>query len=723
VDIQLVGIDSPDVILMDWLQTPITGQVAEGPALQASAFVALLSDAIADPAEQLPDLNSDDRRGWWGDLDAQAIWGGWPLGSRLWLLTRAKIVGPGAAAGATITRVQQYIATALQPFVDNKICSRFTVTAEQTDSQTIIAHVTMYRGPKNSIALQFQTVWTEQANAPNTPISSAPLRGVSVQPLLPLPPPPPPPPVTWGRTGVGAFAATFSNYAYGSLWQCPITGTVSQMTAYLQQYNPGDTTSTLNVAIYANNSGLAGALLGSGTAVVTLTSAVTAYNVSISPVNVVQGQFYILAFNASGTTSAFINVGASTGNVYDQYTLWPATSLVGSPSGQTIVAGNIYDVSASITISSKYSFVATRGTSPVFATSGQNYSNSRVFAYSRDTLTKVQLLLPNFYSTSVCGGSIIYSASIEYPAGTFQQFKFGGSVHGSTADGNVLYSDVLTLSSSIPPGTQFWIRIFQNASATSAGVITGIWSYAAGGDCYQSSASVISDLTMGGSITAASGTGIGMHLGVIGITSNPSVLCIGDSRVAGAGDPGSDLTGDIGELARSVGTTRGYANLGIGGSTGYQFVQGIYPKSAVLNLAAFATHVFGNHGVNDILFSQTALQMEASMQQVWKMFPDQVRAQCTVINETTSSDVWTTLVNQSAFGNYVISGTGAREAYNTWLRGHPSGVNSVFDIAAAGIVQAPSNSYLWTPGYTGDGIHEVRVATLAIQSSGVVVVP
>lgn len=162
-DIQLVALPSPDVIFMDWLQTPISGQLTEGPGLQAAVTIALLSDAIADPADQLPDPNSDDLRGWWGDVDAQEIWGGWTLGSKLWLLTRTSIVDQNAKAGATITRVQQYIAAALQPFVDNQICSKFTVTAQQTDIQTITANVVMYRGPKGAIALQFQAVWNELA--------------------------------------------------------------------------------------------------------------------------------------------------------------------------------------------------------------------------------------------------------------------------------------------------------------------------------------------------------------------------------------------------------------------------------------------------------------------------------------------------------------------------------------------------------------------------------
>ena len=43
-----------------------------------------------------------DLRGWWGDTDAGTIWGGWPIGTRLWLLSRAKITDSAARQGATI---------------------------------------------------------------------------------------------------------------------------------------------------------------------------------------------------------------------------------------------------------------------------------------------------------------------------------------------------------------------------------------------------------------------------------------------------------------------------------------------------------------------------------------------------------------------------------------------------------------------------------------------
>lgn len=159
-DIRLVPIASPDIVQLDWLQTPV-GLLDETAELATAVIIALCSDSLADESDVLPDQTSTDRRGWWGDLDAAAIWNGWTLGSKLWLLTRAKILDAGAREGATIQRVQRYISLAMQPFVTARICSAFTVSARQTGTQRIDATVTIYRGPKTAIQLQFQAVWGE----------------------------------------------------------------------------------------------------------------------------------------------------------------------------------------------------------------------------------------------------------------------------------------------------------------------------------------------------------------------------------------------------------------------------------------------------------------------------------------------------------------------------------------------------------------------------------
>ena len=159
-DVRLIPIATPDIVTFDWLQTP-TGLIDETEQLASAFMVALNTDAEADIAEELPDPRETYRRGWWGDLDAEAIWDGWPIGSKLWLLTRAKIVESGAREGATITRAQRYIKEALQPFITKGICSQITVVVTQVNEQRIKAVIVAYRGPKVTIQLEYAPLWSE----------------------------------------------------------------------------------------------------------------------------------------------------------------------------------------------------------------------------------------------------------------------------------------------------------------------------------------------------------------------------------------------------------------------------------------------------------------------------------------------------------------------------------------------------------------------------------
>jgi|ERR1035437_9480877 phage gp46-like protein len=169
-DIRLISVIAPDVMTFDWLQTP-TGLLDETQQLASAITVALNTDATADVSDVLPDPRSSDRRGWWGDLDAQAIWNGWPIGSKLWLLARAKIVDSGAREGATTVRVKNYIMAALQPFIDNKICSQISVAVTLNNIRQITAQIIIYRGPKTAIQLNYEPLWDELSNS-SAPVAS-----------------------------------------------------------------------------------------------------------------------------------------------------------------------------------------------------------------------------------------------------------------------------------------------------------------------------------------------------------------------------------------------------------------------------------------------------------------------------------------------------------------------------------------------------------------------
>jgi phage gp46-like protein len=137
------------------------GTLDDTQALASAVIVALGTDRLAQPLDILPDPDSTDRAGWWGDMDAEELFDGWPIGSRLWLLTRTKIVGPESPEGSTVGRIEFYIAEALQPFVDLRIVSGFDVRAVRVGTERIDAYVVLYRGPKTPVELRFQVLWDE----------------------------------------------------------------------------------------------------------------------------------------------------------------------------------------------------------------------------------------------------------------------------------------------------------------------------------------------------------------------------------------------------------------------------------------------------------------------------------------------------------------------------------------------------------------------------------
>jgi phage gp46-like protein len=121
--------------------------------------VALGTNALASDSDILPDPDSSDHMGWWGDLDAQLIWDGWPIGSKLWLLRRSKITPPGASQGYTLAVIENYIRVAIQPFVDRKICSSYEVWCTRVNPQRIDALIRIYRGPAREIELRYEILW------------------------------------------------------------------------------------------------------------------------------------------------------------------------------------------------------------------------------------------------------------------------------------------------------------------------------------------------------------------------------------------------------------------------------------------------------------------------------------------------------------------------------------------------------------------------------------
>ena len=89
------------------------------------------------------------------------MWGGWPIGSRLWLLSRVAITDSNARVGATIERARSYTREALAPTVKAKICTKYETDLQQIGRERISGTITIFRGPKTAIALQFADLWRD----------------------------------------------------------------------------------------------------------------------------------------------------------------------------------------------------------------------------------------------------------------------------------------------------------------------------------------------------------------------------------------------------------------------------------------------------------------------------------------------------------------------------------------------------------------------------------
>jgi phage gp46-like protein len=145
-------------VVMDW-QLLANGELDDTQALATAVAVALGTNSLASVDDRLPDPDSTDREGWWGDYDGDVIWNAWPIGTKVWLERRSAIEVADSRFGSTQTRLMNYVRDAIQPFVDRKICSRFEIVSVRVTTQRIDMLIRIYRGPNYAIDLMYQLLW------------------------------------------------------------------------------------------------------------------------------------------------------------------------------------------------------------------------------------------------------------------------------------------------------------------------------------------------------------------------------------------------------------------------------------------------------------------------------------------------------------------------------------------------------------------------------------
>lgn len=115
-----------------------------GSDLQTAILISIFSDRMAQPDDVIPD-GTNDPRGWWADDEV-------PIGSRMWLLKRAK------QTTQTLQRAYDYLAEALQWLIDDGVVGRFDINVQWVRAGMLGASITAYK-PNGTQLTTGQYTW------------------------------------------------------------------------------------------------------------------------------------------------------------------------------------------------------------------------------------------------------------------------------------------------------------------------------------------------------------------------------------------------------------------------------------------------------------------------------------------------------------------------------------------------------------------------------------
>jgi len=124
--------------------------IARDEGLQTAVMLSLFLDRQAEEGDQLP-AGEADRRGWWAD--GVPVLEGDKIGSRLWLLARAK------DSATTAARAREYALEALQWLVDDKVAERIAATVERASPGRQDLVIDIFRPKAAPTRYRFADIW------------------------------------------------------------------------------------------------------------------------------------------------------------------------------------------------------------------------------------------------------------------------------------------------------------------------------------------------------------------------------------------------------------------------------------------------------------------------------------------------------------------------------------------------------------------------------------
>lgn len=349
-------------------------------------------------------------------------------------------------------------------------------------------------------------------------------------------------------------------------------------------------------------------------------------------------------------------------------------------------------------------------------TTGSFSSNNRTMFYTRDTIHSISVVWTGKYIDATGieqngpGNYTINNAYIEYPLGTCTPLLFSGSASGTVPSNGDLQGD---LNIYIPKGVLGAVRIW------AAALTTFTYNDSANGPVINASLGDGADFNASNegatcSAVSAGATSTIFPVAIIGKTRLPSIMFVGDSRASGLKDSFNGTSGDIGNLARTIGPQFAYANFGRSAAQANNFAAGVQTT-----LQKYFTHIIQERGGADIdAGGQSAAQTVTAIASIYQLFPGKPIFQSTFEPTTTSTDGWITTTNQ-AFN----TGNSAFLTINGNFRGMTNSPRGIIDVTNV-LANTRANG-LWAFGsgptaWTGDGLHCIQVGCIAIVSGKVI---
>lgn len=328
--------------------------------------------------------------------------------------------------------------------------------------------------------------------------------------------------------------------------------------------------------------------------------------------------------------------------------------------------------------------------------SSGTYSNmtSRLTHYATAPTWDLKVTFGNFAGESNGTANILIRASLESSNGTIHPLTFNGQQFTVIEPGGMVESDSCAVV--LSKGDKFYSRTYVSTYPGDRWFLSELASFAE-----DEGLTPGSDLTRGGSV-AASSAYIYAPMMITGRSrySQPTIALIGDS-IMRASDGDAALAFVEVALGPNRGMNFGHMNIGQVSEDISEFVT---ESRRVLRMRLIKSCKYAvvNHGINDMFNSRTFTQMTNDAVTSWRVLTNAGLAvyQCTLTPLSTSTDGWTTLVNQTTHAN-----NAARVSFNDWVRTTPAPLTGYFEVADS--VESSRNSGKWavSPVLTVEGIH------------------